>query len=916
MVMPQYQRAGYGRFLIDFSYLLSRVEGQPGSPEKPLSDLGRLSYESYWRTVVLEYLYEFRQKLETNQSPSDVEFNLRRMSIDTGICVQDLASTLQLLNLILFIQVKNTKTPKLLINLNSEQIDEHMARLARIGEEKRKMLKPDKYCLIWSPYISYHLMHASQLAQENVEMCEKETQFREEDFLADAEKEEKFDYEKFYQDFLVMSARKKRGRKRKRAKIGNTSLRLNRKIALGSLPVIKINENSRCVTNDTDKNNENKTEAEAEPSAKKEEQNDNELAAKTANESNDELNNSCSDFDFKSKTNVKLNYSTPLITSFGIKKLEINQHSPSINTDNESVNNTTTNNNNSNNKSLEGSPSISRLKKGRLGKHETNGKVNGNLKQTKLTAFMIDKSKLNVSNLNNDSLDSSSTLLKTNEAEEEDSNKNINNTSKSKKNDEATTHQVDSSNCKVSPTKKALAKDTETKSAKSSRSSSPASFTAPKSPQKVNSIRDDLDEDEDEEEDDSDDSGEENEETTGAKTNDDAKSLPNKDFAELKSVVMPLNQSINQSISSVNVEYSQVSMREEDLDETSTTTNVNNTLADGNEERSLLKEEFDSGSKIVQEYGRPDDINGPMIKETKPFTKSINIKQVNSKIDKPEHELVQVPQPTQPPPNIQLVNSNPAESSANFQYNYSKPFFNGYYQPCETISDGSHSSMNPAEYQQQYNKMGAAMSQQGQAQTYSNQYYPGQYNQQPFNAYYDPSKSPTKQPFYPPPQFPQHYPSNPAQVPPPYNQNALAVQQNLNYSNQTQPTTQYPVQTAYNGAYQHQQVQYNFGHSYASQQQLQHPPQYAFNNYQMNASSKYQQPGVTVPQPYQMVDGAQHASYATLTSMTPAPTVPVSFATTPGAYTDVSSQNGQYYPNAAVTAPQPNTTTFQQPYWS
>ena len=136
MTMPQYQRQGFGRFLIDFSYLLSRIEEQPGSPEKPLSDLGRVSYYSYWKSTIMEYLYQC-------DTP---KVSIRKMSRDLGMDPHDIAATLQMLNMLSL-----RPGGRVIVSKNRAILEAHMEGV-RSGKSKRIALDPSS--LHWSPLVN------------------------------------------------------------------------------------------------------------------------------------------------------------------------------------------------------------------------------------------------------------------------------------------------------------------------------------------------------------------------------------------------------------------------------------------------------------------------------------------------------------------------------------------------------------------------------------------------------------------------------------------------------------------------------------------------------------------------------------------------------------------------------------------
>jgi len=109
LTLPPYQRKGYGKMLISFAYELSKREGKPGTPEKPLSDLGLLSFRSYWKQILLEILAQHRATL-----------SIKDLVSMTAIKQEDIISTLQTLNLLKYWK------GQYIISVTPKVIEEHL----------------------------------------------------------------------------------------------------------------------------------------------------------------------------------------------------------------------------------------------------------------------------------------------------------------------------------------------------------------------------------------------------------------------------------------------------------------------------------------------------------------------------------------------------------------------------------------------------------------------------------------------------------------------------------------------------------------------------------------------------------------------------------------------------------------------
>ena len=138
LTLPQYQRKGYGRLLIQFSYELSKIEGKLGSPEKPLSDLGLLSYRQYWTENLVEILLELNDR--------DERTSIENLAQVLAMTTADVEHTLQALKMQVYHKGEHKIVlPTLLIKRHEAMKEKQKTKPKRLIDPARIQWKPPTF---------------------------------------------------------------------------------------------------------------------------------------------------------------------------------------------------------------------------------------------------------------------------------------------------------------------------------------------------------------------------------------------------------------------------------------------------------------------------------------------------------------------------------------------------------------------------------------------------------------------------------------------------------------------------------------------------------------------------------------------------------------------------------------------------
>lgn len=146
LTLPIHQRKGYGNLLIDFSYLLTRVEQKTGSPEKPLSDMGLVSYRNYWRLIMCRYLVDHCAETGANgeEKIGRKGLSIKKISDDTGLTPDDVISALEGLRCL----VRDPQTQVYAFRVDLPYCKAYIAKW-----EAKNYVQLNPAALTWTPYV-------------------------------------------------------------------------------------------------------------------------------------------------------------------------------------------------------------------------------------------------------------------------------------------------------------------------------------------------------------------------------------------------------------------------------------------------------------------------------------------------------------------------------------------------------------------------------------------------------------------------------------------------------------------------------------------------------------------------------------------------------------------------------------------